>query len=218
MIREQYGKTIHFLRSKIRGTYWRCLIVFVVILVAIVVVLSFMDIDSLLRNYGSQIQNGILALDGESADAETTVETIGSQTWGYYVRHNGEAALILLVLSLIPFVPFGVISLLYNAVALGLTTGIGALMIPLNPLVAFLAFVAPHGIAEYSNAALQSALAIYMCRTVTRAILRKEHDNVKEAFLNVLRAFILIVIPVIVICGFIEANITPMVISLVYNP
>lgn len=213
MILEQYRKAIDFLRSNIKRTYWHCLIVFVVILAVLAIVISLLDVDTVIQMYGSKIMDGLALFDTGSTAEAGAAAAEEAKTWGFYIRVNGESALTLLILGLIPFIPVGVISLLYNAVALGLMTGMTALLQQINPLLTFLIYVAPHGIAEYSNAVLQAALAIYMCRTVTRAILRKEHDNIKEAFLNVLRAWILIVIPVIIICGFIEANITPMVIA-----
>lgn len=218
MIREQYGQAISFLRSRIRGSYWRCVIGFVVLMSALIAAMTLIDIDTLARVYGDYISAGASIVYGASDATDAEIEAAeAARTWGYYVRVNGKTSLVQLVCSLIPFVPVGAISLVVNALVLGFTTALTAIGYNANPVIIWLVYVAPHGIAEYSNGALEAALAIYMSRTVTCAILHKEHDDVKEAFLNILRVWILIVIPVIIICGFVEANITPLVINLYHG-
>lgn len=128
---------------------------------------------------------------------------------------NGRADLIVLLVGLIPFIPVSTIIMVYNGALLGSFTALGSMITSRSILESALFGVAPHGILEYTLNCIAFALSIYLCKTVTYRIRKKEGDSVKTAFLNCLRVFVLIVLPGLLICAIIESNITPLIMQAV---
>lgn len=103
--------------------------------------------------------------------------------------------------------------MVYNGTLLGLITAFGAMITSHSLFQSFLFGVAPHGILEYAVNCLAFAMGIYLWKTVTNRIRKKDSDNLKTAILNYLRVFVLFVLPGLLIAGIIEANITPLIIN-----
>ena len=87
-----------------------------------------------------------------------------------------------------------------------------------NPLQFLLAFILPHGIFELPAAILATALALQMGAAL---ISPRANLTPGESFLSALadfvRAFVFVVVPVLLLAAFIEANITPDVVIWLYG-
>jgi uncharacterized membrane protein SpoIIM required for sporulation/ABC-type transport system involved in multi-copper enzyme maturation permease subunit len=87
-----------------------------------------------------------------------------------------------------------------------------------NPLQFLFAFILPHGIFELPAAILATALALQMGAALIspRANLTAG-ESLLSAFADFLRAFVFVVIPVLLVAAFVEANITPDVVIWMYG-
>lgn len=142
-----------------------------------------------------------------------TEATTSVETWHGFLIHNGTAAFASIALGLIPFIPLTALHMVFNGVLLGAMTSLTAMITSHSLFASFLFGVAPHGILEYAINCLGFALGIYLWKTVTNRIRKKESDDLKTAILNCLRVFVLFVLPGLLIAGIIEANIPPLIIS-----
>lgn len=144
---------------------------------------------------------------------DKTDSTSSIDTWYGFLIHNGTADFAIMAMGLIPFIPLSALAMAYNGVLLGFFTSVGSILTSHSLFESFLYGVAPHGILEYAVNCLTFALGIYLWKTVTNRVLKKDSDNLKTAILNCLRVFILFVLPGLLIAGIIEANITPLIIN-----
>jgi uncharacterized membrane protein SpoIIM required for sporulation/ABC-type transport system involved in multi-copper enzyme maturation permease subunit len=87
-----------------------------------------------------------------------------------------------------------------------------------NPLQFLLAFILPHGIFELPAAILATALALQMGASLIspRGNLTAG-QSLLAAFADFVRAFVFVVIPVLFVAAYIEANITPEVVIWLYG-
>ncbi|MGN0106657.1 MAG: stage II sporulation protein M [Hominilimicola sp.] len=205
MIKKQYVKAITFFKEKILKTFVKCIIIFLAVFVLSALAVKIIGLDRITPLFAQFMGNGTET--GDSGDA--------IMTWYDFLIHNGRADLLILIVGLIPFIPVSAICLVYNGFLLGSITAFSALINSQSLLKNALFGVAPHGILEYLVNCLVFAMGIYLCRTVTNRILKKNSDDLKTAALNCLRIFILIVIPGLLIAGIIEENITPLISSTV---
>ncbi|MGN0163304.1 MAG: stage II sporulation protein M [Candidatus Ornithomonoglobus sp.] len=201
MIKKQYIEAITFFKEKLLKIFIKCIIIFVALFVISALAVKIIGLDRFTPLLARFINDGI----GKD-DAETAV-----MTWYDFLIHNGMAGLFILIVGFIPFIPVSAICLAYNGVLLGSFTSFNALINSHSILENALFGVAPHGILEYTVNCLVFAMGIYLYRTVTHIILKKDTDNLKTAVINCLRLFILFVLPALLIAGIIEANVTPLI-------
>ena len=109
----------------------------------------------------------------------------------------GTGALLLLM------APVGIVGFLTGALAL----------VGTNPLVFLTAFILPHGIFEMPAAVLATALALRAGARVITGARRGENSGFVGALADWVKVFIIVVLPLLLIGAFIEANITPHIVT-----
>lgn len=127
--------------------------------------------------------------------------------------NNVVAALLSMLYGLIPFLPLGALSIGTNALLLGVFAaiyqqqGLG--------LGVYLLGILPHGIFELTGLILACAMGLLLCRTGTDRLLRsKEALPLWPRLLDCLRAFLLLVAPLLLLAALVEAYVTPLLIDL----
>jgi uncharacterized membrane protein SpoIIM required for sporulation/ABC-type transport system involved in multi-copper enzyme maturation permease subunit len=87
-----------------------------------------------------------------------------------------------------------------------------------NPLQFLLAFILPHGVFELPAAILATALALQMGAAL---ISPRENltpgESLLSALADFLRGFVFVVVPVLLVAAYVEANITPDIVILIYG-
>jgi len=151
---------------------------------------------------------------GDRAGYKETIRGLGNAgTLGVALRifkNNAIAVVAILVFSLVPFVYFPVIAILTNGVALGIV--MADRMHGAGWLSPFLRSLLPHGVTELTAIFLAASLGIALCTGMTRRVLRlppKEPIDLRERAARVLRPFVLLVLPLLLVSAFIEAFVTP---------
>lgn len=126
--------------------------------------------------------------------------------------NNLRACLITVAFGFIPFFFLGIISLVVNATTIGI---VGSMYQYYHMSMALLiAGLLPHGIFEFPAIFISMALGFRTCYLMSKRIIGKlDTLDMKIHFFNVVRVFILIVIPLLIVAAFVEANITPEVMN-----
>lgn len=130
------------------------------------------------------------------------------------ILNNSRVALTAFLSGLIPFLFLPLIVLIVNALVLGVAIPMIAEVGGISVIKLFLLGILPHGIFELSSIILAVALGFKLCLTITQAIVSKKKTmTVKEAFISGGATLVTVCIPLMIIAGFIEAYITPMLLN-----
>lgn len=131
--------------------------------------------------------------------------------WDLFLN-NTRACIIAIAIGFIPFFFLGMYSLTINASIIGV---IGSFY-QVNHLSMILLVVGlmPHGIFEFPAIFISLAISLKTSLLMSKRIVGKlEVLDLKQHFFNVLRVFIIIVIPLLIMAACIEAYITPICMS-----
>ena len=126
--------------------------------------------------------------------------------------NNLYAAGISILIGCIPFFFLTILPLFSNAVVLGAmgalyqTTGIG--------IGAFLMGILPHGILELPALLVSFALGLYLCGTLSYKICLQRERSFRLALKEVGRAYLLIVVPLLLAAAVTETYVTPVLMGL----
>jgi stage II sporulation protein M len=123
--------------------------------------------------------------------------------------HNLRAELIIMAAGLFSFGVLGLLAYAGNFALIG-----GALaatkLIGISPLLVFVAGILPHGMVELPSVILISAAMLYMgVRLVTPLEGRTIGETMIITFADVMKVFIGVCIPLLLVAALVEANITP---------
>jgi uncharacterized membrane protein SpoIIM required for sporulation/ABC-type transport system involved in multi-copper enzyme maturation permease subunit len=113
----------------------------------------------------------------------------------------GTLALLLLM------APIGLVGFLASEVA-----GAGT-----NPILFLVAFILPHGIFEIPAAILATGLALRAGATMISGARRGANAGLTGALADWVKVFIVVVLPLLLIAAFVEANITPRVVTFFFG-
>ena len=140
------------------------------------------------------------------------IEDDGSISTFALLANNWSAMLVSVLYGLIPFAFLPVSSLLINGFILGIT---GAMYQSYGQTLAlWLSALLPHGIFEIPALILSIACGVYLCVQISKLILRyPNRAPMLEVFCNVLRVMLLLVAPLTIAAAFVEAYITPVIMS-----
>jgi uncharacterized membrane protein SpoIIM required for sporulation len=161
------------------------------------------------------LPEGIVALDGLSATDFESVPDLGflpSLTTQDIFGHNVRA---LLLAGLAAVISLGVLAVLMLMVPIILVAFIAGHVawVGYSPLVFLGAFIVPHGIFEIPAAVVATAFALRIGVSVTAP---REGLTVGEGLLlaiaDFLKVFLFLVLPLLLIAAFVEANVTPRVV------
>lgn len=127
--------------------------------------------------------------------------------------NNARATFIAIIYGLVPFVRLPVMLLGVNAAVIGL---FGAYYLNNNfSMLGYLAGILPHGIFEIPAIIIALACGMYLCRCITENIRSKDKKKgvVGNTLKLTLRVFVFHVIPLLIAAAFVEAYITPIILS-----
>ncbi len=114
----------------------------------------------------------------------------------------GSIALILLL------APMAIIGFFASEVA----------MLGMNPLTFFVAFVVPHGLFELPAAVLATAFALRLGASIISPPPGvSAGENLLHALADLVKMFVFVVLPLLLIAAFVEANVTPQVVLWFYG-
>jgi len=137
-------------------------------------------------------------------DDSVTRITAGSLFW-----HNLRAELIIMALGAFSFGVLGLLVLLGNISLIG---GVLAAtkLVGLSPVMVFLAGILPHGILELPSVILAGSAVLYLgVRLVTPLEGKSIGETMIITLADVMKVFVAICIPLLLLAGLIEANLTP---------
>lgn len=201
MIRKQYKLAWEFLRERV-GKLWLILLgTFCVIFLVAALIFASLGEEALLTM-------GKMLVDEDSMYGEEVT------TWYGYFLHNGEANLVSTVVGIVPFVPVPFFIMLINAIMWGGAAGVGAQFAGCSLLKTIVFAMLPHCIFEVPANSLSEAMGILIFLTVTRKIRKKSEEPLKPVLLGCLRVYILFVLPLLLIAGIVEAELTPILVGL----
>ena len=177
--------------------------VFFIIIMILGIVVFMFDIGGLATQLMGFFDETIENLSG-LFDEEGNISTLA------LIFNNVRVSFLALFFGLIPFLFLPVFVLIINAalvgVLLGLVSGEGILI----GIFTFLLGILPHGILELPAIFISISAGLILCSTITKTILRRNQKfTISEAFINGLKTVVFICVPLMILAGIIETQITP---------
>lgn len=126
--------------------------------------------------------------------------------------NNARAVFIMIALGIIPFLFLPTIAWFYNAILIGVVTGLTSNLGMSNMFLT--AGLLPHGIFEFPAMFLGAVLGYYLCIELTKKTIGKSKKLLSTIFMDVLKCYVLVILPLLVVAAVVEAYITPFVMSL----
>lgn len=122
--------------------------------------------------------------------------------------NNIRASALMAILGIIPFLFLPAIILGYNAVIIGIAC---AFSMAMGTGVSFLVLaLLPHGIFEIPALILSAALGIYLCKELVKKLVgRSRLASFSGVFLSMLRFYLCVILPLLVVAALVETYITP---------
>ena len=205
--RKEYEKAYTFYKENLKKCFLWVGVSFVLIfLLSAVVFVMYKDKAILVINY---------FIDTVAKDI---ISETGKLSVINLISNNLKATLIAIIMGMFPFVYFSSIYIFTNASVLGALVGYLLTFGNLTFVGVFLKLIVgilPHGIFELPAVILSFATGICLCKVITKTILKKPTKlSLKEFLHNVIRLYLLVVLPMLIIAGFIEVYITPLLLGL----
>jgi uncharacterized membrane protein SpoIIM required for sporulation len=166
------------------------------------------------------LPQGVLSLEDLSSqdfEALSNTSLLPSLTTGGILAHNVQA---LLLAALASVISLGVLSVLMLMVPIGLVAFLAGQMAWLgyNPLTFLAVFILPHGIFEIPAAIIATAFALRIGASFTAP---REGLTVGEGLVaaaaDFAKVFLFLVVPLLLIAAFVEANITTQIVLWAYG-
>ncbi|MGL5314979.1 MAG: stage II sporulation protein M [Peptostreptococcaceae bacterium] len=129
------------------------------------------------------------------------------------IINNITAAMMSIIMGIVPFLFVPIFSLVINSVMIGATLGFTTIASSTSVFKILLLGIMPHGIFELPALFISMSMGVYLCNKISRKILGKEKESLIEVIKNIVKTFIIIVIPLLILAGIVEAYITPILIS-----
>lgn len=154
----------------------------------------------------------LMRLFTQAAAEAGLYEVEGSVLMVTILSNNLLSLLTAAALGLIPFLYFPALELGVNALMIG---GLAAFYQKEGPgLAAFFAGTVPHAVFELPALVISCSCGLYLCRVVTNTILGKGNARAVATVLSqCLRVYVHYVFPLLTISAFLEAFVTPLLLS-----
>ena len=147
----------------------------------------------------------------------SNVSFLPSLTTGGLLLHNVRVLLLAAVLAVISLGVLPILLLMMPMALVGFIAGQVAAQ-GLDPVAFLAAFVAPHGLLEIPAAVLATAFALRVGASVTApppGMTVGEHLLATAA--DLIKVFVFLVLPLLCLAAFVEANVTPEVVLWIYG-
>ncbi len=130
------------------------------------------------------------------------------------LENNIIATVTMIGLGGIPFLFLPIFSFVLNGVLIGIVGGfinvVGGFSVTY-----FMAGIIPHGIFEIPALIYSFTLGIYFCLSFTKYIVKHDSGvNMIKVLVDVIRGFVLVCVPLLIIAALVEGYITPLVLSM----
>lgn len=158
---------------------------------------------------GMNPENVIKTLDNYAPKRALTHE--GYKDFLAIFFHNMIACLSAILFGFVPFIFWPIISCVKNAYFVALLLA-GFEIEKFNVLVISLVSLIPHGIFEIPAVLYSFSIGIYLCTTITLSIVRGTSS--KKYICEIKKAFIYIVIPLLLVAALIESFVVPYLIKI----
>ncbi|MBA1392477.1 stage II sporulation protein M [Bombilactobacillus bombi] len=163
---------------------------------------------SLARNYPHAIHQIMQSLKNIMPSSTTSTQMF----WGI-LGNNERAALIIMLLSLVPLPGFYWLTFGVTSISVGFVLGVSAITGGMKSAVlAFIVGILPHGIFEMSALLLAVALSAQLNRAWRQFLFQRRPATNSLQVRKVLGQYILLVVPLIAVAAVIESFITPQLI------
>lgn len=202
-LKQIYGSTAAFYRQDLGSVVFTAGWAF-----AGIVVLSFIgsllfptQADGIVEQFAQMLQQSGMASDD------------GNVVFSALLLNNLSAMVMATVYGLLPFIRLPALALGVNSATLGLFAGY--YVHQGIPLWKYLTGILPHGIFEIPALILSAALGLYLCRTVSDALLGKQTGSVGAAVRQCGQILLWWALPLIAAAAVIETYVTPALIQAV---
>jgi uncharacterized membrane protein SpoIIM required for sporulation/ABC-type transport system involved in multi-copper enzyme maturation permease subunit len=203
-----YREDVVMALKRVAPSFWITLVIGVA---AILIAFFYMDAHLPNTVYHDQKLNETL----KSLKSFLIENNSGESLTAVLFWHNLRAELIIMVLGIFSFGVLSVVAFIGNFALIG---GVLAAvrLVGLSPWVVFASGVLPHGIVELPSVILLSAAVLHMgLRLVTPQEGRSIGETMIMTFADVVKVFIAVCVPLLVLAALIEANITPAILQAV---
>lgn len=208
LVKQEYEAAFQFMKQQLIKPIFITVLLFAAIMILSYAVLY--EQDDILMELMQHINDSFVS-KGVFHAAESLQSFDLSAT--SLISNNMTACLMAVLLGLIPFFYVPVVTIAVNALIIG---AMAAMMLSMGlPMNFFVFGIIPHGIFELPALFLSVSLGLYVCRQENRMIKEKQQNiSFMELLLPVVRIYVLIVIPMLITAGCIEAYITPHVMNI----
>lgn len=198
-IGRQYKATFHFLGKDLR---W----------VLLGVTLAFVGIAVLADVYFSKNIEQMMKLIREFQESIADIAPEGHIEVLSLFGNNLRACLLAVGLGFIPFLFLPAYTTAVNAALIGAMAAMYR-MAGMSVGKMYLFGILPHGIFELPAILLSMAMGIYLCYCLVRRICERRYHRgiVKQALKDILRTFVTLVVPLLVVAAIVESYVTPIV-------
>jgi uncharacterized membrane protein SpoIIM required for sporulation len=156
-------------------------------------------------------------LSRQDFDSLSNISFLPSLTTGGILAHNIQ---VLLLAGVAAVISLGVLAILMLMVPIALVGFLAGQIswLGYSPLVFLAAFILPHGLFEIPAAVIATAFALRIGASITAP---REGLTVGEGLLaalaDFLKVFLFLVLPLLLLAAFVEANLTPQIVVWIYG-
>ena len=160
------------------------------------------------------LRDSLLSMVLSSLESMGIVNEDGSLSALALFSNNLRATVFIMVYGLVPFIQLPALALGVNTMALGVLAS--WYIAQGYSIVAFLAAVLPHGLAEFPALILAGGVGLYVCGQVTRRLFRRDESalHIWDCLVLISRMLLLVLIPLLAVAAILEAYVTPLVAAL----
>lgn len=160
------------------------------------------------------LRDSLLSMVLSSMESMGIVNEDGSLSALALFSNNLRATVFIMVYGLVPFIQLPALALGVNTMALGVLAS--WYIAQGYSIVAFLAAVLPHGLAEFPALILAFGVGLYVCGQVTRRLFRRDESalHIWDCLVLISRMLLLVLIPLLAVAAILEAYVTPLVAAL----
>ena len=160
------------------------------------------------------LRDSLLSMVLSSMESMGIVNEGGSPSALALFSNNLRATVFIMVYGLVPFIQLPALALGVNTMALGVLAS--WYIAQGYSIVAFLAAVLPHGLAEFPALILAFGVGLYVCGQVTRRLFRRDESalHIWDCLVLISRMLLLGLIPLLAVAAILEAYVTPLVAAL----
>lgn len=160
------------------------------------------------------LRDSLLSMVLSSMESMGIMNEDGSLSALALFSNNLRATVFIMVYGLVPFIQLPALALGVNTMALGVLAS--WYIAQGYSIVAFLAAVLPHGLAEFPALILAFGVGLYVCGQVTRRLFRRDESalHIWDCLVLISRMLLLVLIPLLAVAAILEAYVTPLVAAL----